>query len=144
MSRAGIRDGLVAVLRATSGFTAGDGGTALANDHRALNAGVDRAAIVLNDRFEQRPLTIGGGNQVDWRFSVEVYIRHNNDIPQARADSDIYVQNIVDKVNGDRTLGGAAFDALVEAGVVADENFVIGGKPFLLEALTVRCTENLV
>ena len=143
MGRSNVRDGLVNVLRATSGFTATDLGTVAAHDHRILNSGVDRAAIVLNDRFEQHRFTIGGVNEVNWYFSVELWLRHNNDIPQAREDSDIYVQNIIDKINADDTLGGSAFESMVEAGVVVDENIGFEGKAFLLETLTVRCQEHI-
>ncbi len=143
MGRKNVSDGLVNQLRLVNGYEEGSAGSVVAHSHMVLNMGVDRAAIVLNSRFEQRPLTIGRMTQVDWYFEVECWFRHNNDIEQARADSDTYVQNIMDRIQGNDTLGGSCFNAEVVSGQVEDEKLVIGGKPFLLESLTIKCQENL-
>lgn len=143
MTRQNLSDGLVEWLKGANGFDASSTGTVAAHDHRVLAQGVDRAAVVLNDTGEQRRMAKGGLNAMDWRFAVGLYIRHNNDVVQARKDSDTYCQNLIDRVNADPTLGGSAFDAIVETVRVEDERMVIGGRPFLVEVLTVKATEIL-
>ncbi len=137
-----VIDGLVAQLRLTNGFEQGNTGTALAYDHRALGMGVDRAAIVFALEGEQERLNIGI-NQLTHVLDLELYIRHSNDIVQARRDADIYRQNIIARINGNRTLGGSAFDSLITAYRVEDEKFVFGKVPFLKEVLTVRAIEDI-
>ncbi len=141
MTRQNVSDGLLAQLRQVNGFDEGSSGSAVRHTHTVLNEGLDRAAIVLNSRFDKQRLTIGLTDQTDWYFEVECWFRHNNDIEQARADSDIYVQNVLDRVKANATLGGSAFDCEVVSGIVEEENFVIGGKAFLLETLTLKATE---
>lgn len=142
MSRNNMIDGLVDQLRLTNGFDAVSSGTALAYDHRALTQGVDRAAIVLaGERWEQQRILMQT-YQTDWYLTVEVWIRHNSDVVQARQDADIYVGNIVNQINNNRTLGGSAFDALIVEGRVEDEKMEIGRTPYLLESLTVRVQEH--
>ena len=143
MSRSGIIQGLVDELQQTNGFDAVSSGTALAYDHRPLGSGVDRAAIVLANRGELARLAMGL-NEATWHLDVEVYIRHNNDIVQARQDADVYVGNIITQVNNNPTLGGSAWDALVVESRLEDERMLVNKRPFLLEVLTVRCKEQYV
>ena len=143
MSRAGVIAGLVGQIRATSGFEEQSGGTAVAYDHRVLAMGIDRAAIVLADAFDHSRMVIGGKTEMTYSLSVELYIRYNTDIAQAREDADTHVGNIVQRVNNNPTLGGSAFVSLVISGRVEDERMEIGKTPFLLEVLTVRATEHL-
>ena len=141
MARKNVVDGLAETLKTCNGFDAVSTGTVSVYSHYALTKGVDRAAIIVNNRFEQVPLTIGGRWEVSYDIDVELYIRHNNNIEQARVDADTYVGNIIAHVNNNRTLGGSAFEAIVAEGRVEDERFTIGGPPYLLEVLTVRAQE---
>ncbi len=145
MGRRNVADGLAAQLRQASGFDAPSSGTVTVGDHRVLNMGVDRAAVILNDRAEQQRMVMGGRNEMQWFFDVQVFIRHNNDVVQARVDSDVYAQNIIDRLNANATLGGSVFDSLVTAVRLEDENFALprSRTQFLLETLTVRATEHL-
>ena len=81
MGRGKAIDGLVAQLRATSGFDGVSKGTALAYDHRALSMGVDRAAVVVvSDQPSTHERLAIGKTEMTWRLDVELYIRHNNDV----------------------------------------------------------------
>ena len=142
MARQNIVDGLVAQLRLTNGFEAGNSGTAVADDHRVLGMGVDRAAIVLANEGEQERLVMGK-NALTHSLDIELYIRHNNDVVQARRDAHIYNSNIIARINGNSTLGGSAFDALVTGYRVEDESFQFGKVPFLKEVLTIKAIEDL-
>ena len=126
-----------------NGFENGNSGTAVAYDHRVLSIGVDRAAVVLADRFDNRRMVIGGKTEVTYTLSVEVYIRHNSDVIEARRDADIYVGNILQRVNDNPTLGGSAFVSQVTEGRVEDERVELGNTPFLLEILSVQAVEHL-
>ena len=143
MARRNVLDGLVAQLQATSGFTAGSKGTAVAYDHRVLATGQDRAAVVLVDTFDHERMVIGGYTEMTYRLAVELYVRHNNDVVAARQDADTYVANIVQRINNNPTLGGSAFTSLVIEGRVEDEKLIIGNVPYLVEVLTVSATEHL-
>lgn len=143
MARNNIIDGLVVQLQATNGFDLVSKGTAVAYDHRVLASGVDRAAIVLAERFEHSRMVSGGKTETTYDLSVEVYIRHNTTVIEARRDADIYVGNILQRINNNPTLGGSAWDALVTSGRVEEEKMVIGTTPYLMEALTVSAKEHL-
>ncbi len=143
MTRRNCIDGIVTQIQATNGFEVGNKGTAVAYDHRVLVGGIDRAAIVLADSFENVRFTIGAQTEMTYRLSVELFIRHNNNVIAARQDADLYMQNIVQQINNNPTLGGSAFDALVIEGRVEDENMQVGSIHYLMESLTVRVLEQL-
>lgn len=143
MARQNVIAGLVAQIRATSGFGQDSGGTAVAYDHRVLAGGVDRAAIVLADRWENTQIAISGKTEIVYDLSVEVYVRHNSDVIQARQDADLYVGNILQRINSNSTLGGSAFEAVAASGQVEDEKLVVGNTPWLLESMTIKASEIL-
>ncbi len=143
MGRSEVSDALLAQLKTVNGFDDGSSGRAESHSESCLNEGIDRAVIVYNDHFEQRPAAIGRLMEVDWYFKVEMWIRHNNDIVQARLDSNTYLFNIMDKIQSDHTLGGVCINAIVADGMVVHDNLVTGGKAFLLEALSIKATEYL-
>lgn len=143
MARNNVIDGLILELQQVSGFGPDSGGTAIAYDHRVLNSGIDRAAIVLADTWKNNGIAIRGKSQIDYSLSIEVYIRHNTDVVQARQDADIYVGNIIQRVNDHHTLSGSAFVSNCDSGRVEDEKMVIGNTPWLLESITIVASEIL-
>lgn len=150
MGRANVIYGLVARLQGVSGFDADSNGTAVVNDDRVLSMGVDRAAIVMANHGEGRLVAGRPGNaagliQMGWDLDCQLFVRHPTmgNLAEARDAADVYAQAIIDRIDADPTLGGSARDAYVLETQVQDEAFDVAGQPFLLEVLTVRCTEHL-
>ena len=141
MSRRGAAEALAAVITLAPGFTADSTGAVAIGDHRVLNTGVDRAAVIGNDNYRSAPDEFGNEWGMVWNFAVEVYIRHNNDVVQAREDSDIYIQSILDTLKNHRNLDGAVWDCTFIEGRLEDEAIKVGRTPFLLEVLTIAAKE---
>lgn len=143
MGRVNVKDGLAATLRTVNGFDYLSSGTVAIDDHRVLAAGVDRAAIVFTGTGEQARERMGGKTDMTWNLDLEIWIRENNDVVQARQDADVYVQKVIDAINTDGTLGGSAIDALVTLVEPIDEGITMMGGKWLAENLTVKCRESL-
>ena len=143
MARNNAIDGLVNQIQLTSGFENQSGGSAVAYDHRVLMMGIDRAAVILANSFSNQRMVINGKTEIIYELSCELYVRHNNDIVQARRDADIYASNIIQRINNNPTLGGSVHIALTTDGRIEDERVMIGKTPFLLEVLTISATEHL-
>ena len=142
MGRRNVIDGLAEQLRQVNGFDTNSKGTVSVHDLKVLNMGVDRAAIVMTNRSEQEQLAMGNILQMHWYLDVVVAIRHNNDVVQAREDADTYVQNIVDRIRQNDTLGGSCFTSMITAIELADERLLTRNIPYLVEVLTVKATED--
>ena len=139
MSRRNLIDGLVTSLRSASGFSNAEGGTVVAYDHRVLSTGVARAAIVLASRADLSDMAIKIQRR-DHYLTVQVLVRHANDVVAARQAADTAVDAVLARIQDDWTLGGSAHLAVVTETSVQDEHLEIGRVAFLLEEITVRAT----
>lgn len=141
MSYVLVRDGLLAVLKTVTGFSA----TNVAyEDFQILNAGLLRGIVVEYGNFAQDYNAFNGQIWADWELTVNLF-NEFADIVAAQTEQDADRDSIIQKLRTYPQLNGTAgvFLAMAKSGQPERNPVELGGARWLKERLTIAVREDV-
>lgn len=142
MSYALIRDGVLAVARGATGFSATN---VVYNDFEVLNRGTEDAAVLVFTSMEQVRDTFAGGLIDKWSFNLRVFTGLFGDVEDSRVRQDTNRNAMVVAYRKYPLLNGVSrvLDARVVAIMPEGEQHSTGDAAFWSDAFTIVVDEDI-
>lgn len=139
MSRDACVTALVEVLADLPDFTFAGGGAVAAYDNRIVASGVQQALVVSHLRGEYQPRLFSW----DWYLALDLWVRTNNRLDEARAKASELVDAILVELRANAQLDDRVTEAEASETRLVAENAKFGRGVYYREEITVRVRERV-